>query len=152
MKNIWILVLLGGVVANLSSMEKDVFIPAVYHADKEVLDDIVQSEILRQIDHKRIEKGVKEYVRAHHAGCTKEEEREYIQKIKEKTIENKVKKSILSHVRQNRYVSNIEKDSGVILGDSARWQTVVEQINFGILVFDGKGKLVFADEKNKNKY
>lgn len=151
MKHIWPLIFLGSLGICLHSMEKNVFIPAIYHVDKEGLNDIVQNEILKRIDQEKIKKGVKKYVRAHHPGCSKEEEREYIQKIKEQAIANKVKKSILSHVRQNLYVTSMEKDRGAVLDESTRWQAVIDQINFGILVFDGQGKLVFADEKNKDK-
>ena len=152
MKHVLGFLFLVGLGIAVIGMEKEVVIPKVYHADKGGLDSIVQEEILKHIDNKKIEKGVKQYVRAHHAGCTKEEEREYIQNIKKQAIENRVKKSILEHVRQNFDVTNVEEKCGVILQESSRWQIVIDQINFGVLVFDGKGKLVIAEEKNKNKH
>jgi hypothetical protein len=143
MKSFYIVALISSMFS-LSGMEKDAFIPSVYRVDHEQLNNITKEEIIRRISKEKIDKGVEKYIRSRHSGCSKEEEDQYIQKVKEKAIENRIKKSILTYLRQNMYVSTIEESRGEMLEDNQRWQYVVDQINFGILVFDEKGRLIKA--------
>lgn len=144
MKSFYKVVFLINSMLSVSGMEKDAFIPSVYKVDHEQLNTITKEEIIRRISKEKIDKGVEKYIRSRYSGSSKEEQDQYRQKVKEKAIENRIKKSILTYLRQNLYVSTIEESRGEMLEDNQRWQYVVDQINFGILVFDEKGRLIKA--------